>query len=143
MTHIRTNFIQYEHHNELVWVRSDLKGTHRDVCLCYQCTQFRPGSTGNCPIAQQLYHLDVQYNLVTPVFECPHFKEHPNVDNDDETFMGIIAVADVPDVSGTVYSAELLESVAQQYPALYKFRDGKLYVSNCMFSYKGDDRAGR
>jgi hypothetical protein len=35
-------FIQYEHHGNKVWVRSDLKGTHRSNCLCYSCDRFKP-----------------------------------------------------------------------------------------------------
>ena len=68
-------FEQYEHHGELVWVRSDLRGTHRQNCLCYSCALFQPGQPGNCEIAQELYQLDVKHGLVTPVYECPVFRE--------------------------------------------------------------------
>lgn len=67
---------QYEHHGTNVWVRSDLKGTHRDNCLCFApCAKFKPGEPDNCPIAQRLFELDVEHGLVTPVYECPEFAE--------------------------------------------------------------------
>jgi hypothetical protein len=66
-------FIVYEHHKRKVWVRKDLKGTHREHCLCYSCQRF-PASE-KCPIAQALYEFDVQHGLTTPVYECPNFLE--------------------------------------------------------------------
>jgi hypothetical protein len=68
-------YIQYDHHGTTVWVREDLKGTHRQYCLCWSCANLKPGSAENCPIAQKLYELDVEHHLTTPVFECPEFKE--------------------------------------------------------------------
>jgi hypothetical protein len=68
-------FIQYIHHDALVWVRKDLVGTHRENCLCYSCARFKPGTKENCPIAQELYKLCVKHNLTTPVYECPTFEE--------------------------------------------------------------------
>lgn len=68
-------YIQYEHHGKTVWVRKDLKGRHREHCLCYDCSKFVPGSEKNCPIASALYQLDVFYNITTPVFECVEFLE--------------------------------------------------------------------
>lgn len=64
---------QYEHHGILVTVRSDLKGRHREFCLCYQCGRFDPGKEDNCYKAQGLYELNKDHGLVTPVFECPDF----------------------------------------------------------------------
>lgn len=49
---------KYDHHGAEVWVRSDLKGKHRNYCLCWHCSQLHPGEARNC---------------VTPVWECPHF----------------------------------------------------------------------
>lgn len=66
---------QYEHHGKLVWVNKDIRGTHRDYCLCFSCSLFHPNTPDNCKIAQELYELDVQHNLTTPVFECPIFNE--------------------------------------------------------------------
>jgi hypothetical protein len=36
------NIEKYEHHQGVVSVRSDLKGKHRDHCLCYHCEKFKP-----------------------------------------------------------------------------------------------------
>lgn len=66
---------QYEHHNVMVFVRSDLKGRHREHCLCYACKKFHPNEESNCPIARELYALDVRRGLTTPVWECPEFSE--------------------------------------------------------------------
>jgi hypothetical protein len=66
-------FERYEHHGAAVFVRKDLKGRHRDNCLCWSCDKLKPGQPNNCPIAQKLYGLCVEHNLVTPVYECPEF----------------------------------------------------------------------
>ena len=70
------SFEQYTHHNAKVWVRSDLKGRHREHCLCYKCKRFDPvNRSNNCRIASKLFELAVEFNLTTPVFECPAFDE--------------------------------------------------------------------
>jgi len=61
-----------------VGVRSDLKGKHREHCLCYApCIMFRPGIPENCVIAQRLYEFDAKWNVVTPVWECSIFVLDP------------------------------------------------------------------
>lgn len=66
---------QYEHYGRKVWTRSDLKGTHRDRCLCYvPCRFFKPNQPDNCEIAQAVLAVDVKFGLTTPVFECPKFE---------------------------------------------------------------------
>lgn len=67
--------LQYRHHNQVVWVDEDLVGRHREHCLCFSCENFKPGTEENCPIANELYALVVKHNLVTPVYECPAYKE--------------------------------------------------------------------
>lgn len=64
---------QYEHHGAQVWVDSNLKGQHRNNCLCWKCENFKPGTEENCEIAQKLYQICVDESLVTPVYECPKF----------------------------------------------------------------------
>jgi hypothetical protein len=71
---MKHDYEQYKHHGNLVWVETDMKGTHRDICLCWNCTKLNPGLPGNCPIAQRLFELDVEFKLVTPVLECPEFE---------------------------------------------------------------------
>lgn len=67
-------FISYNHYGSLNFVREDLKGSHREVCLCYDCTKFKPGTPeDNCPIANLIYAVCIAMNVVTPVFECPAF----------------------------------------------------------------------
>ena len=64
----------YPHHNIYVYVREDLKGKHRDFCLCWDCKKFKPGDREkNCSIANLLYSVCVECGLTTPVFECPEF----------------------------------------------------------------------
>ena len=60
---------RYTHHNREVGVRSDLRGRHREHCLCYSCVEFEEG----CEIAKQVFALCVEENLVLPVWECPSF----------------------------------------------------------------------
>jgi hypothetical protein len=68
----------YEHHGKNVSVRTTLKGTHRDLCLCYDCKSFTPSEDGQgsgCPIADAIYKNCVEHDVVTPVLECPKFVE--------------------------------------------------------------------
>lgn len=69
-------YINYEHHGNLVFVRRDLKGKHRDHCLCWYCGKFIPdGDKKNCIIARELYAFCIKHKLVTPVWECPVFEQ--------------------------------------------------------------------
>lgn len=68
--------IKYEHHGRKVFVDEDLKGTHREHCLCFRCQKLNIESRKkNCPIANKLYALCCKFGLTTPVGECPEFKE--------------------------------------------------------------------
>jgi len=52
-----------------------LMALHRQ-CLCHHCAKFKPNPDGreeNCEIANKLYDLCVEYDLVTPVARCPQF----------------------------------------------------------------------
>lgn len=70
-----SKFEQYEHHGKTVWVSKELKGKHRDVCLCFSCKKLKINEKDNCPIAQETFKNCVKNDLVTPVFECPVFEE--------------------------------------------------------------------
>jgi hypothetical protein len=70
-----SNYEKYIHHGNEVMVHSVLKGKHRKYCLCYNCANFKQFSLNPCPIAQEVYNNCVKYKLVTPVWECPNFKE--------------------------------------------------------------------
>jgi hypothetical protein len=63
----------YVHHGKQVWVRVDLRGRHREHCLCYACERFKPGEPDNCKRAQRLYSLACELDMVFPVWECPEF----------------------------------------------------------------------
>jgi hypothetical protein len=66
---------KYEHHGAIVSVVSAVKGKHREHCLCFSCAKFKPeDEEGTCPIAASLYSFCVEYNLVTPVYECPIYE---------------------------------------------------------------------
>jgi len=67
------DYIRYIHHGTWVWVREDLKGKHREHCLCHSCKYFQLNTHWNCPIAQANYENCVKYSIVTPVWECPNF----------------------------------------------------------------------
>ena len=68
-------YVEYEHHGEKVVVREDLKGKHRNVCLCYACDRFKPEAPERCKIAFALYNFVVANRLVAPVWECAEFQE--------------------------------------------------------------------
>lgn len=74
-----SKIIFYEHHGKYVGVREDLKGKHREYCLCWQCDNFKPeNKEENCPIANLNFALDCLVNIVTPVWECPKFCKKSN-----------------------------------------------------------------
>lgn len=68
-------YVQYEHHNEVVTVREDLKGKHRNVCLCYDCEKFKADAPEKCKIAHALYELVCKSRIVAPVWECAEFQK--------------------------------------------------------------------
>ena len=69
---------QYEHHGQVVSVDSELKGKHREHCLCFKCARFVADERErSCPMANALYALDVAFGTVTPVYECPEFIPEP------------------------------------------------------------------
>ena len=71
-------YVKYNHHGAEVMVREDLKGKHRDHCLCFACKKanlFDADKSNKCKIADAIYQNCVKFNLVTPVFECPEFEE--------------------------------------------------------------------
>lgn len=68
--------VKYEHFKNVVSVKEELQGKHRDHCLCFAgCKHFKPGAPENCPIAQGLFEFDCMHGLVTPVWECPKFEQ--------------------------------------------------------------------
>ena len=69
--------VEYIHHGTLVKVDSALMGKHHDHCLCWKCGLFKPGTSKNCAVAQKLYQICVEHDLVTPVYECPLFQQQP------------------------------------------------------------------
>ena len=67
---------KYDHFNKGIfqWVRSDLKGKHRENCLCFDCQLFYPEDREkNCKVARANYSHCVEFNMVMPVWECPYF----------------------------------------------------------------------
>ena len=66
----------YQHHGTPVHVDGDLKGLHREHCLCFRnCAKFKPSTPDNCKIAAATFKNCVKFNTVTPVYECPQFEE--------------------------------------------------------------------
>ncbi len=66
--------VTYEHHGQKVYVWENLKGEHRDVCLCYSCDVWKPEDEKKCEIAQANYDNCVKFGTVQPVLECPAFR---------------------------------------------------------------------
>ena len=75
-----SGYVEYEHHGAEVTVKEELKGKHREHCLCYDCEKFTPEDRArNCPIANAVYRNCVEFDIVTPVWECKYFKEEQGV----------------------------------------------------------------
>ena len=70
---------EYEHHGRLVKVQRHLKGKHREHSLCggEGCIKFKPNSPKNCRIAQAVFENCKRFGIVTPMWECPEFKDTP------------------------------------------------------------------
>lgn len=67
---------QYEHHGNQVMVRCDLKGKHRDFCLCWKCNKFKVDDPDNkCKTADAVFQNCLKFKIVTPMWECPDFEE--------------------------------------------------------------------
>lgn len=74
-------YVQYEHHGNMVWVREDLKGKHREICLCWACKKFHLNNpSADCKIARDTFENCQKHGLVTPVLECPEFDDERNPD---------------------------------------------------------------
>ena len=68
------SYEHFEHHGDLVWADTELKGKHREHCLCYSCEHFHPDEQKvNCPIAHAVFQNCVKFNITTPMYECPEF----------------------------------------------------------------------
>ena len=68
-------YVKYRHHGHPVWVRKDLRGEHRNHCLCFECEYFNPDDReDNCHLANVFFALDVLLHMTTPVWECPTFR---------------------------------------------------------------------
>lgn len=68
--------IKYQHYGVEVFVDEDLKGKHREHCLCFRCQRFNPDEPDqNCKIAELNYRNCRLNGLVLPVYECPEFVE--------------------------------------------------------------------
>jgi len=92
--------VEYEHHGENVKVREDLKGRHRDHCLCFRCNAFKPTAHNKelmaefqdiirdtinfaeakleegCARSAVLFALCCELGMTTPVWECPDCEEN-------------------------------------------------------------------
>ena len=70
------NIVKYNHHGVDVSVFDNLKGKHREHCLCFQqCKFFKPDTPENCTIAQANFKNCVRWSIVTPVYECPVYEK--------------------------------------------------------------------
>lgn len=67
------NIVYYEHHGATVAVDEELKGKHREHCLCFRCSRFKPDTPENCDFAEQNFRACKINDMVMPVYECSHF----------------------------------------------------------------------
>jgi len=68
------DIVRYKHHGEFVAVFKELKGKHREHCLCFQCKLFKPDTPENCDLAEQNYRACKINGMTMPVYECPKFE---------------------------------------------------------------------
>jgi len=68
------DYVVYEHHGEERIAKAEFKGKHRDICLCYECQKFTPGSLLNCMAANDIYNNCIKFGVCTPVLECKNFE---------------------------------------------------------------------
>ena len=68
------SYIRYLHHGQLVFVRTELKGKHREFSLCHDCQK-----EGECAIIAVVFKLCELIGLTLPVLECPDFEERNNL----------------------------------------------------------------
>ena len=64
----------YRHHGKKVAVKAEFKGRHREICLCYDCAYFAPGTAGNCAMAQTLFDFCNEHGGTAIRQECPAFE---------------------------------------------------------------------
>jgi hypothetical protein len=79
---VDNKIIKFDHHGAIVSCREDLKGKHREYCLCFQCDKlFVDDLDKNCKIAQALFRLDILAEITTPVFYCKEFVQKESENN--------------------------------------------------------------
>ena len=65
----------YIHHGTSVFVDENLKGKHREHCLCWKCGKFVPEDRDkNCQVANLLFAACCAFSITTPVWECPQWE---------------------------------------------------------------------
>jgi len=70
------NIEMYKHHDKDVYVQTELKGKHREHCLCFMnCKKFTPDDReNNCKIANTVFKNCVEFGITTPVWECSQYE---------------------------------------------------------------------
>lgn len=64
-------FSQPEPRTHEMAVFKELQGQHKERCLCFRCKKFKPEDRDeNCPVANLLFAVCVQCDIVAPVAEC-------------------------------------------------------------------------
>ena len=72
-------FVKFDHHGAEVSADAELKGKHREHCLCFDCKAFTPEDReNNCKIANVLFNLCKLAEVTTPVMYCKEFVHEPN-----------------------------------------------------------------
>lgn len=46
----------------------------RDECMCLYCANLKPGQTDNCPAAQKMYNIAVEYDCAMMMTRCKNYR---------------------------------------------------------------------
>jgi len=71
--------IWYEHHGRRVAVDEELKGKHKEHCLCFRCARFSFNGEDNCKLAELNFANCRINDMVLPVWECPDLIENKSL----------------------------------------------------------------
>lgn len=65
---------EQEKYGALVKVNTYTDKMRRNECMCLYCTNLKPGQPDNCPAAQKMYDIAVQYDCAMMMTRCKNYE---------------------------------------------------------------------